>query len=155
MSTAETSSLLPQQPEANENNSLHDPEPAPSRNELPDLGHLFRRGIIQRRRRGPLHILILYGLSLVASIGGVAAALWGYTIVLTGPLDDYQRKQHRDSYEAVFVGMQSVVILVCPNEPQSRFGSLLMDKYSLRSTYSGVLATSTSHAKAGMNTHGR
>jgi hypothetical protein len=65
-----------------------------------------------RKKRGPLHILILYGLSFVASVGGIGAALWGYTITLSGPLDEYQRKQHRESYETVFMGMKSVVILV-------------------------------------------
>ena len=55
-----------------------DPKSNPSNDELHDLLKMDMR----MRERAPLHIFILYGLSIVA--------LWEYTITLTAPLDDYR-----------------------------------------------------------------
>jgi hypothetical protein len=89
---------------------------APQRNHQSNPSNDELQNILEmdmlRMKREPLYIMILYGLSFVASIGGLGAALCGYAITLTAPLDDYQRRQHRESYEKIFVGMKSVVILV-------------------------------------------
>jgi hypothetical protein len=148
MSNPEAAPLNPADVEA----PSRDAQSSPPHDELHDLLELDLR----RRKRAPLHILILYGLSFVASGGGLGAALLGYIITLTAPLDDYQRKQHRESYEKVFVGMKSVVILV-------RLHIKLFDNVvaiqltqwpSSQSTFSGVPSTSTSRARAGKIIHG-
>lgn len=65
-----------------------------------------------QKRRDPLHILVLYGLSFSVSVGGLGAALWGYGIAVTAPFDEYSKKQEREGYEKYFWGMQSIVVLV-------------------------------------------
>lgn len=67
----------------------------------------------QKKTRDPLYIIILYATSLLVSIGGLGAGIWGYCIVVTGPLDEYSKKVERAGYEKYFWGMQSVVVLVC------------------------------------------
>ncbi|PMD30392.1 hypothetical protein L207DRAFT_592518 [Hyaloscypha variabilis F] len=120
MSNPEAAPLNPADVEA----PSRDAQSSPPHDELHDLLELDLR----RRKRAPLHILILYGLSFVASGGGLGAALLGYIITLTAPLDDYQRKQHRESYEKVFVGMKSVVILLTINIFWSAFNFYLACK---------------------------
>lgn len=63
-------------------------------------------------RRDPLYILILYGLSCIVSLGGLGAAIAGYVITITAPLDKDNKKWHRQSYEKNFWEMQSIVVLV-------------------------------------------
>lgn len=70
-------------------------------------------GINISKKRGPLYLIILYGISLGVSIGGLGAGLWGYHIVRTAPLDEDSRRMQRESYEKYFFGMQSVLVLVC------------------------------------------
>lgn len=66
-------------------------------------------------KKDPLHILILYGLSFVVSLGGLTAAIAGYVITITAPLDKENKKWHRQSYETNFLEMQSIVVLVGPS----------------------------------------
>jgi len=125
------------------------PQSSPTNDELHDLLEMDLR----RRQRAPLHILILYGLSFMASVGGLGAALGGYTITLTAPLDDYQRKQRRESYEKVFIGMKSVVILVYMKPLNDSQAIQLTQCPSSRSTFSGALSISTLRARAGKIIH--
>ena len=67
-----------------------------------------------KKRRDPLYILILYGMSFVVSLGGLGCALWGYSIVLTAPFDKYGKKMELESYQ-YFLGMQSVIIFLSVN----------------------------------------
>jgi hypothetical protein len=68
------------------------------------------------RRRDPLYILILYGLSFTISLAGFACALSGYVITVTAAFDERSRKGHRADYEENFFNMQSIGILVLVNE---------------------------------------
>ncbi len=67
----------------------------------------------QKSKRNSLYIRILYGVSLMVCAGGLSAATWAYSIVRTAPFDEGSKKDLRDGYERNFVGMQSVVVLVC------------------------------------------
>ncbi|RDW71708.1 hypothetical protein BP5796_07742 [Coleophoma crateriformis] len=67
---------------------------------------------MRRKTRDPLYVLILYGISFLVSIGGLGAAIAGYSIVITSPFDEDSKKMEEDSYETYFWGMQSVVILL-------------------------------------------
>jgi hypothetical protein len=103
MSTPETTPLNPAAV-----NEATDPELDPSNDESYDI--LVMTTL--RKRRDPLHILILYGLSFVVSMGGLGAALWDYGITITAPFDEDHKEDHKAGYEEVFFGMQSVVVLV-------------------------------------------
>ena len=65
------------------------------------------------RERDPLYIFVFYGLSFVVSVTGLICALWGYGIILGAPFDAGSKKEQRAGYETRFLGMMSVVILVC------------------------------------------
>jgi hypothetical protein len=81
MSNEETAPL---NPATVENTKARDPKSNPSNDEL----HGLLAIAMGKKKRTPLHILILHGLSFLASVGGLGAALRGYFISLTGPLDD-------------------------------------------------------------------
>lgn len=85
-----------------------DPELAPYSDDARDALPID----IRKKRRDPLYILILYGLSSTVSIGGLGCALWGYVIVVNAPFDERSKKQEREGYEEYFWGMQSIVVLV-------------------------------------------
>jgi len=67
-----------------------------------------------KKRRDPTHVFILYGLSIIVSIGGLGAAFWGYCIVRTAPFDKEHKQEQRESYESSFLGMQSIIVFVRP-----------------------------------------
>jgi hypothetical protein len=49
-------------------------------------------------KRGPLYILIMYGLSFIISLGGLGAALWGHGIIITALFDEQSKKDQREGF---------------------------------------------------------
>jgi len=106
MSTSETEPLNPTALEE------ADPELNPYSDDALDI--LDPDNPHRKKRRDPLYILIIYGISLIVSTGGIGSAIWGYCIVITAPFDKYGKRMELDSYR-YFWGMQSVLILLSVN----------------------------------------
>ena len=139
MSESETAPLNPSRTEDD------DPEfnPSDPANEASDMPTL-------KKRRDPLYLLILYGLSSLISLGALSCALWGYIIVISAPFDEQSKASERDGYEKYFWGMQSIVVLVhtvyllpklCPIKDTNQYNRT-------PSTSSGAGLISTSRSKA-------
>ena len=101
MSESETAPLNPSRIE-NDDPEYNPSHPSDEASDIPTL----------KKRRDPLYLLILYGLSSLISLGALSCALWGYIIVISAPFDEQSKASERDGYEKYFWGMQSIVVLV-------------------------------------------
>ncbi|KAG9241685.1 hypothetical protein BJ878DRAFT_215388 [Calycina marina] len=70
---------------------------------------------ITKTRAPPVHVFVLYGLSWVVSVAGLACCAYGYAIAISGPFDEGAREKERQSYEANFFGMKSIWVFLLTN----------------------------------------